>query len=220
MAIPAILIAKQKIGLEAWMRLREEGRDWEWQRGHLFKTAAQPRVAGVSFWVGAGCISFNLLHSRNHEPKPMLQKGFPHPLTIHTVAYPSMFGISSSANPLRKENLPCLPSHVSISLQSPFKFHICKICLFSNTCTQYTQQSQKSSNTAWRKENLLSKPQPQSDVVTHACSPNTQDWGRSTMRLRPAWYWVLGQPGLHSKTLSQKQEGRKETKINNKLINK
>lgn len=101
------------------------------------------------------------------EPKPMLQRGSPHPLTIHTVGLPQYVWYFKFCKSIKeRESTMSALTCFSLSLQSPFKLHICKIGLFSNTCTQYTQQSQKSSNTAWRKENLLSKPQPQSDGVS------------------------------------------------------
>jgi len=97
----------------------------------------------ISIWVGkAGCISSEPVPSKNHEPKPMLQRRVPHPLAIHTVGLPKMSVISGSVDPQRKENLPCLVSHVSISLQRRFKFYISTI-LLTHLHTGHTMASKE-----------------------------------------------------------------------------
>lgn len=143
----------------------------EWAGRPYVQTAAQPR-AGLGFHLGEKRVYFfRIFSTQEIMSLNACSREDPHILWQSSQwAFPNVFGISSSADLLRKESLP---SHVSITLRSPFKLYFGKIFLFSNTCT-HTHNGLKRAETPWRKENLLSKPQFQSGVVTHACSPNIQ----------------------------------------------
>jgi hypothetical protein len=58
-------------------------------------------------------------------------------------------------------------------------------------------------------------------MVVHAFNPSTREAeSGGFLRSRPAWStkWVLGQPGLHRKTLSQKQTNKQKTTTESCLI--
>jgi hypothetical protein len=164
----------------------------------MLKTAAQPRVE-LGFHLGERSRVYFL---RTCSLKKSCSGEESHILWQSTGwASPNLSGISSSAYPLRNENISCLVSRVSTSLQRHFKFLHRKDFAIrkQHIHTQCTQWPQKSSNIAWRKENPLSKPQPQSDVVTHACHPNSRLRQTECHEIEASLGHIPGYPRLHSK---------------------
>lgn len=107
----------------------------------MLKTAAQPRVE-LGFHLGERS---RMCFFRICTLKKSCSGEESHILWQSTGwVFPNMSGVSSSAYPLRNENLSCLVSHVSTSLQRPSSFTSERFCcLQTHSHTVHTMASKE-----------------------------------------------------------------------------